>query len=97
MEQQYTESDMRNACQEYAKTGLLRATARNWAIPPSTLRLRLNGALPRSIAYQDYQRLSVTQERHLADWIRVQQALGVPPTHAQIREIASSRASSRSS
>ena len=56
-------------------------------LPPPTP--RLNGALPRSIAYQDYQRLSVTQERHLADWIRVQQALGVPPTHTQIRKMAS--------
>jgi len=89
MEQQYTEHDMRNACEEYARTGQLRATARNWAIPPSTLRIRLNGALPRSVAFQDYQRLSVVQETHLADWIRVQQTLGVPPTHAQIREMAS--------
>jgi 4-hydroxybenzoate polyprenyltransferase len=89
MEQQYTEDDMRNACAEYAKTNKLRATARNWAIPPSTLRIRLNGALPRSVAHQDYQRLSVAQEKHLADWIRVQQAVGVPPTHAQIREMAS--------
>jgi hypothetical protein len=31
-----------------------------------------------------HQRLSLWQEENLVDWILIQGALGVPPTHAQI-------------
>ena len=55
---------------------------------PTTLHRRLHGALPRSVAHQDEQRLSIIQEDHLANWIRIQQATGCPLTHAQIQGLA---------
>jgi len=67
MAKQYTEEDMRHACAEAVRTNNLHASARNWAIPPTSLHRRLNGALPHSVAYQNYQRLSVTQENSLAN------------------------------
>ncbi|KAK3372941.1 hypothetical protein B0T24DRAFT_621773, partial [Lasiosphaeria ovina] len=72
----YTEEDLRKACAEAQRTRRLRSVARRWAIPPTTLYRRLNGALPRSVAHEDQQRLSITQESHLANWIRIQQAAG---------------------
>ncbi|KAK8058858.1 transposase [Apiospora phragmitis] len=44
--------------------------------------------IPRSEGAADLQRLSPDQEKHLAPWITAQQALGLPPTHAQVREFA---------
>jgi len=84
----YTEEDLRKACGEAINTRRLRVAAATWNIPPSTLYGRLHGSLPRSVAHQDEQRLSQPQEAKLADWVRLQQALGLPPTHAQIRELA---------
>ena len=60
MAKQYTEEDIRHAYAEAVRTNNLRASARNWAIPPTSLHRRLNGALPHSVAHQNYQRLSVT-------------------------------------
>ena len=50
----YTEEDLRKAADEAVKTKKLRPVARRWHILPFTLYKRLNGALPRSVAYQDY-------------------------------------------
>ena len=58
-------------------------------IPWSTLRLRLNGALPRDQAFSGLQRLSKVQENlHLTQWVLAQAALGLTPTHAQLKEFA---------
>jgi len=57
---QYTEEDLRKAAAEASRTLKLRSIARQWAIPPSTLHSRLRGALPRSVAHEDQQRLTVT-------------------------------------
>jgi hypothetical protein len=42
----------------------------------------------RSLAFESHQRLSSAQEKHLAAWILVQDALGVAPTHQQVKEFA---------
>lgn len=35
------------------------------------------------------QRLSISQEKHLCDWVLAQAALGLLPTHLQLKEFAS--------
>ena len=87
MEIRYTEEDLRKACEEAVKTRRLRKVPRKWNIPPSTLYNRLHGSLPRKVPHQDEQRLTQAQEERLANWILLQQALGVPPTYVQIREL----------
>jgi len=84
----HTELDVRNACNEYLEFGNMRAAARHHCVPYSTLRGRLLGRLPTSISQYNRQRLSRVQEEHLAQWILLQAALGVAPTHRQIRQIA---------
>jgi hypothetical protein len=55
----------------------------------STLVNRTKGVEARSLAFESHQRLSSAQEKHLAAWILVQDALGVAPTHQQVKEFAS--------
>ena len=79
---------MREACKAVQGGARIRKTARKYHVPPSTLRDRLKGVLPHSVAHQDFQRLSTTQEDRLAEWVLFQGELGDPPTHTQIRELA---------
>jgi len=46
----YTTSDLHNALLEYAETGLLRSSAENHGIPPTTLFNRVYGSDPASRA-----------------------------------------------
>jgi hypothetical protein len=66
-----------------------RKASKQWGIPRSTLQKRLNGSQPRAGANEHLQRLSRQQESHLAEWVRVQSNLGLPPTRQQIAEFAS--------
>jgi len=84
----YTESDLQNALAEYAETGLLRSSAENHGIPPTTLFNRVRGSEPASKAQIINQRLSPAMEERLTEWILFQGSLGYPPTHAQIRRLA---------
>jgi hypothetical protein len=83
----YTESDVRAAIEDMRKGVSMRQAAKKWSIPRITLRDRLAGHLPRSIAFSGLQRLSVTQESLLADWVLLQADLGVPITHQQLRAL----------
>jgi hypothetical protein len=65
---------------------LRRASAMH-GVPRTTLSRRLQGVQPKRLAHSHHQRLSPWQEEHLVDWILTQGALGVPPTHAQIRHL----------
>jgi hypothetical protein len=67
----------------------IKRAARDYGIPESTIRNRRDGRQAKTIAHTFQQKLSPVQEGRLADWIRVQDALGVAPTHAQIRTFAS--------
>lgn len=66
-----------------------RKAAARWGVPRTTLQRRLTGSQPRLDAFESLQRLSKEQESHLVGWILVQTNLGLPPTHQQVKEIAS--------
>ncbi|KAK8050066.1 transposase [Apiospora phragmitis] len=80
---QYTEKELQEALNYIANSTPIKQAAREYGIPESTLRSRLQGHQSRSEGAADLQRLSPNQEKHLVSWIIAQQALGLPPTHAQ--------------
>ena len=85
----YTEQDLQDAVTQYHEGGQsLRKISREFGIPTTTLHHRIHGAQTRSAGAEWQQTLSRVQEDHLAQWVLTQTALGIPPTHAQIREFA---------
>ncbi|KAM5344602.1 hypothetical protein ACJ41O_013137 [Fusarium nematophilum] len=84
----YTEYQMEQAIDQAVATGNAKRAAIDWDVPRSTLQSRLKGREPKNKAYWHMQRLSPTQEKHLSDWILAQLALGLAPTHNQLREFA---------
>ena len=84
----YTEEDLNEALNAVAGGQSIRKAALDWGVPRTTLQDRVTGAEPRQEAAQGLQRLSPVQEGHLATWIAAQEALGLPLTHAQIRQFA---------
>ena len=85
----YTENALEKALDALSKGESMRRVACDYGIPRATLHDRRAGRQPRSDAHAYRQKLSPTQESRLAEWIRVQDALGLAPTHAQIRTFAS--------
>ena len=85
---QYTEDDIQEALDAIAKGISIKRAASNCGIPRSTLQERLSGRQPHQQASASQQRLSPTQEDHLAQWVLTQAALGLPPTHSQLKEFA---------
>ena len=85
---QYTEDDVEQALQSIANGQSLRKAALEWGVPRSTLQCRLQGTQPWESAFSQRQRLSPSQESHLVEWVRIQAALGLPPTHQQVRDFA---------
>jgi len=83
----YTKDDIAQAIKDVANGKSLSA-AKEWGVPHSTLWDRIRGSEPHSLAAESQQRLSRVQEDHLANWVLTQEALGVPLTHAQIKEFA---------
>jgi hypothetical protein len=55
-------------------------------IPRIAIRHRLQGRELRKAAHTHRQRVSTAQEVHLASWVLAQLALGLAPTHNQLRE-----------
>ncbi|KAK8869161.1 transposase [Apiospora arundinis] len=84
----YTEDDISAAIKDVAGGKSIHKAALYWGIPRSTLISRLHGRQSRRESKSTYQKLSPVQEKHLADWILAQEALGVAPTHTQIKELA---------
>jgi 4-hydroxybenzoate polyprenyltransferase len=82
----YTEYDLGQAIIDVTKGQSLRKTARHWGVPLTTLHSRLHGQESRSEAAIPKQRLSPAQEKRLTQWILTQNDLGLPPTHAQIKQ-----------
>ena len=64
------------------------AAAKQYGIPKSTLLGRLSGAVNKKQCAIDRQLLSDTQESCLAQWAIIQEKLGTPATHHQLRLIA---------
>jgi hypothetical protein len=85
----YQESSVRAAIQAIQTGTSVKRASEDYGIPRSTLRDRLQGKEPRSTAHAFQQKLSPIQETQLVDWILIQGALGLPPTHTQIRAFAS--------
>ena len=85
---QYSEAELLEALDCVANGTPIKQAAREYGIPRSTLQSRLKGHQSRSEGSADLQRLSPDQEKHLASWVSAQHALGLPPTHAQVREFA---------
>jgi 4-hydroxybenzoate polyprenyltransferase len=84
----YTEEDLRLACLAARRKPGIKRIAREHGVPPSTLRRRLNGILPKPTAHAHEMRLSPELETDLAQFVRLQAALGSPLTHEMIRELA---------
>ena len=85
---QYTENNLQQALEAVTNGQSLRRASLQWGVPKSTLLSRRQGHEPRREAFASQQRLSPVQESHLTQWILTQAALGLPPTHAQIRQFA---------
>jgi hypothetical protein len=81
---QYTEREIEAALTAVFSGLSIRAAAKKYAIPLSTLYGRYQGASSRKEAFQHLQALQPVQESLLAKWVLTQEALGVPPTHAQV-------------
>jgi len=60
---------------------LLRRAARDFGIPLATLHDRRAGRQSKTTAHMSQQKLSPIQESRLAEWIRIQDVLGLAPTH----------------
>ncbi|KAM4066856.1 Tc5 transposase DNA-binding domain-containing protein [Hirsutella rhossiliensis] len=63
-----------------ANGGSAKKAARDWGVQGNSLQSK--------DAFSALQRLSQTQEKQLTEWILIQDALGLPPTHSQIRQFA---------
>ncbi|KAM9874692.1 hypothetical protein VDGL01_11249 [Verticillium dahliae] len=84
----YTEDEVNQALDAVTNRQSIRKAAIHSGIPIPTLHRRVQGAQSRASAFTSQQKLSPTQEKHLVEWIRIQAALGLPPTHSQVREFA---------
>jgi len=88
VEPTYTESNLLNALNAVKSGSSIRQAARDWGIPLTTLHGRIVGRVSRREANEHTQRLSPTQEASLVDWVLLQDKLGLPPTHRQIKSFA---------
>ena len=84
----YTEAEISQALESILNGQSIKTAAKEWGIPRSTLQRRIQGAQSRASIAASRQKLSPTQESHLVQWVQVQAALGLPPTHQQVREFA---------
>src|SRR6266699_5239973 len=85
----YTENTLTAAINAVNTGTPFRRAIRDYSIPETTLRYRHTGRQSKTDAHTSEQKLSPIQESRLAEWIRIQDALGLGPTHAQIRIFAS--------
>lgn len=67
----------------------VRATAKAYGLPRSTLADRIAGSTTRATAHQFQQRLTPEQEEFLVEWILEEEARGYAPSHPRVREMAS--------
>ena len=84
----YTENDLQAAISAVQNGCPIRKAARDYGIPRTTLGDRLKGAESRKDANSYKMRLSIDQEAKLAKWALIQGQLGLPLSHAQIRDFA---------
>ncbi len=80
----YTENALAAAINAVNIGTPFRRAAYDYGIPEATLRHRRTGRQSKIDIYTSEQKLSPIQENRLAEWIRIQDALGLGPTYAQI-------------
>ena len=88
MTKSYTEEDLQDALDAIANGLSVKKASQEWGIPRTSIRNRLSGRQPTNKAFSSFQRLSPIQEALLTSWILTQGALGLPPTHTQVRVFA---------
>ena len=88
MPRQFEELSIQQAIEEVKNGSKMRAAARKFGIAESTLRDRLRGARPRSLAHQDLQMLSPMLEDLLVQWILSEDACGRAPRRAKLQAFA---------
>jgi hypothetical protein len=88
MKPKYTKDDVQMALQEVVKGKSVRRAGLDWGVPRTTLQERIDGRVSQREAQAPSQRLSTVQEQRLTDWVLVQEALGLSPTHTQVRSFA---------
>ncbi|KAK2773435.1 transposase [Colletotrichum kahawae] len=71
----YTENDIINALKAIANGQSIKKAAFEHGMPRLTLQYRMKGVQTRDIAFSDLQRLSPTQESHLAEWVNLRTLL----------------------
>lgn len=89
MKSVYTEADIQRALRDIAEGRSIRKAGLDWGVPRTTLSDRIQGRISQREAQEPSQRLSPIQEQQLTQWVLTQQAIGLSPTHAQIRTFAS--------
>ena len=91
MAKKYTEENLQKAISAIRNGSMsVRKAAEEWGVPPSTIQSRIKKGVRPKGEYEAtvLQKLSPTQEKHLAAWITIQEDLGVPVSHRQIRLFA---------
>ena len=81
----YTEEDMQRALNIVVNSMSQKKAGLEYRVPRSSLQNRINSYISRQEARIPQQRLSTVQEERLAEWILVQESLGLAPTYGQIR------------
>ena len=66
----------------------LRAAARTYNVPRSTLTLRYQGTPSKADSISPNRKLTQTEESTLIKWILDMDTRGIPPTQALVKEIA---------
>lgn len=86
---EWTEEDMQAALELHASGVSANKSAATYGINRSTFQGRLKGSTTRKEAHKIEQKLSEDQEKRLRDWILIQDDLGCPVSHSQVRDFAS--------
>ncbi|ROW07328.1 hypothetical protein VMCG_03859 [Cytospora schulzeri] len=84
----YAETDVNNAVEAIKNGASIRQTSVKFGVPRTTLYNRLHGTQPHRTSSEELQRLTHAQEASLTQWMLTQAALGVRPTHAQLKGFA---------
>ncbi|KAK6206671.1 transposase [Colletotrichum tabaci] len=66
---QYTEDEVNQALEAISNGQSIRKAAQQYGVPRTTLQHRLQGTQTRASAFSDLQRLTVSQEAKLAEWV----------------------------
>ncbi|KAI1007914.1 hypothetical protein K3495_g315 [Podosphaera aphanis] len=85
---QYTKNNLQEALEALANGQSLKEASSKGGVPQSTLQNRLKGVQSGEVASSDSQTLSLTRANCLAEWIRGQGNLDLPPTHRQFKVMA---------